>query len=333
MTARKAFGLLRAEVTATPLEVRSAYLKRARELHPDLHGDRAVEERADSDANLREVNAAWEYLQDFYELPVVQRRQQLAMGIDGRELFIELSTGALSTGSSTHKAPDSSRSRLQETSRHVPGWILLPVACLPVLGAFLFLHWTAASSRSATPSLQLATTAPPRKVPGPIREEVLQLDRLKIRKEDYALVAEFVAIDEDRRIVVRYRDQTPGDVPASAADLGSLYRVRYRRIDTVGDSSTILDTGYELVRIARLTGGHEAKELAGIPLVQAPRSAIRVLERADLGAIRLCQLQVNDIAGFTMCSLKLVHVLENAGRMDALTANELRYRLKNPGLE
>lgn len=65
--------------TATPAEIRAAYVALAREHHPDRLGDRADVVRVDSAARMARVNAAWTVLSD----PGRRAAYDAQHGVDG----------------------------------------------------------------------------------------------------------------------------------------------------------------------------------------------------------------------------------------------------------
>jgi len=69
--------------TATPAEIRAAYVALAREHHPDRLGGRADVVRADSAARMARVNAAWTVLSD----PGRRAAYDASHGVDGRPGF------------------------------------------------------------------------------------------------------------------------------------------------------------------------------------------------------------------------------------------------------
>lgn len=68
---------LRSAPTASDDELRRAYRTRVRQLHPDLHRDRAEDEQAQADVALRRLNRAWDVLGD----PVQRARYDASIGL------------------------------------------------------------------------------------------------------------------------------------------------------------------------------------------------------------------------------------------------------------
>lgn len=58
------YDLLGAPSDATPTQLRRAYLKRARQLHPDQFGGRPQAERVKAERRMQDLNAAWTVLSD-----------------------------------------------------------------------------------------------------------------------------------------------------------------------------------------------------------------------------------------------------------------------------
>jgi DnaJ domain len=56
------YGMLGVEPTAAPAEVRQAYLRRARALHPDHYADASHEEQRRAEQAMQQVNEAWRVL-------------------------------------------------------------------------------------------------------------------------------------------------------------------------------------------------------------------------------------------------------------------------------
>ncbi len=58
------YEIVGAPATSTPEQLRRAYLKRARQLHPDQFAGRPAAERAKAERRMQELNASWTVLSD-----------------------------------------------------------------------------------------------------------------------------------------------------------------------------------------------------------------------------------------------------------------------------
>ncbi|MGI9621464.1 MAG: J domain-containing protein [Acidimicrobiales bacterium] len=79
------YDTLGAPATATGEQLRRAYLKRARQLHPDQVVDRPAAERAKAERRMQELNAAWSVLSDpesrrSYDLQLINARPPAGTG-------------------------------------------------------------------------------------------------------------------------------------------------------------------------------------------------------------------------------------------------------------
>jgi hypothetical protein len=114
----------------TDAELRTAYRTRARQLHPDLRGNRTPEERIDDERAMQRLNDAWHVLSD------PDRRRHYDRSLD------ELRITVRDVGPATDKPPVYVE-ELTGPGRAVPAVALLGavLACTTVV-AFVFLHDT-----------------------------------------------------------------------------------------------------------------------------------------------------------------------------------------------
>ena len=69
------YDIVGTPATSTPDELRRAYLKRARQLHPDQYAGRPDAERAKAERGMQELNASWSVLSD----PAARRKYDLSL--------------------------------------------------------------------------------------------------------------------------------------------------------------------------------------------------------------------------------------------------------------
>lgn len=131
------YGLLGVTRTASPQEVRKAYLKLARRYHPDRHdGDH----RATAEQQMQTINEAWNTLSD----PEKRRSYDVAQMTRQREDQQARSAGNGAAGSRGHgewvpfdDTPDPDRDfdpRPIKGSATVPRWLIMTPAVLAVIG-------------------------------------------------------------------------------------------------------------------------------------------------------------------------------------------------------
>ncbi len=462
MTPREALDTLGLPTSSTPMEAKAAYRARARELHSDFHQDKDERERELLEDALRQVNAAWDCLKHFYDLPAAQRAKILGVVPHERERPTA-SASASTPPRSTVEMPVRRKRR-----RRTPAWLMVAAALVPVAGAVWMLRqryeathhpearvplahtvpsgpvgstgdpsqWIGRQVAVATCSgksacnepdcsagpllrslrgfhgfrdayvvyglldraktglmfnevltalrpdryslkpIVVVTAAPDvankrlegRRNPGnacrfsftgpmtltsyggplppEVRSEgqeeeiVLQLDGLRQPPGDVdTLWAEFEEPESGRKYSFEYgfrRDTTEGPVvpnaPLYESDTGSMYKVRFRRVEYSRDG-VVFAANHEFINVTRLTGEKESRQYLNTPLMANPRKAIRVLERVDMPGIRQCQAMVNDPATYVACALRLIQRLEASGRINAMTSQELRYRMRNMTLD
>lgn len=78
------YDLLGASPDATQAELRRAYLKRARELHPDQFVDHPEAERAQAERKMQDVNVAWDALSDSRSRQDYDRANRSSIRATGR---------------------------------------------------------------------------------------------------------------------------------------------------------------------------------------------------------------------------------------------------------
>ncbi|MDZ4797452.1 MAG: J domain-containing protein [Bryobacteraceae bacterium] len=456
MSPREAFETLGLPLTATPAEAKAAWHTLARTLHSDFHQDKEVEQREILENSLRRINAAYDFLKHFYDLPAAQRARMLGT----LPVEPDLRPPPL------RPAQPESRIR-RKRARRTPVWVMVSGAIIPlaITGWLLQDHF---DDRHETPSrtpVQAPLTGPapvsgdprlwigkqvaivncagksacndPDCAAGPLlkslrgfygfrdawalygtpdsqktglifseilptlrpdhfsvrpvivvadtlagatrriegrrnpgnacrftfggpmtitgyagplypetksvgqeEEVVLQLDEIHQRGEDDdTMVAEFEEPESGRKYHFEYgfrRDSIEGPMVSGApiynSDAGSLYKVKFRRVEYVRNGE-LYAANHEFVHVTRLTGERESKQYLNTPLMGNPKKAIRALERVDLAGIRQCQTIVNDPASYTACAFRLIQKLEASGRINAMTSQDLRYRVRNLTME
>jgi hypothetical protein len=177
------------------------------------------------------------------------------------------------------------------------------------------------------------------RVDGDPQEMVLQLDELHQNGDDDSVSAEFVDRHGEARYGFEYgarREAMVGpavaNAPQYASDVGSLYRVKFRRVEYRRGDETFA-ANHEFLAVTRLTGERESAQYRGVPLMANPRKGIRKLEQVDLPGIRQCQVTVSDPAVYTACALRLILRLEASGRLKPIESHELRFRFRNLSIE
>lgn len=98
--------------TATADQIRKAYLKRARQLHPDQFGDRPAAERARAERRMQDLNAAWAVLSDATK----RRSYDLELGRS-----VNRGTGPLTSGRSEAWKPFDGSGGTRVPPRPKPG--------------------------------------------------------------------------------------------------------------------------------------------------------------------------------------------------------------------
>ncbi len=186
-----------------------------------------------------------------------------------------------------------------------------------------------------------AGSLPPEvRLPKEEREAVLQLDELESKAgAGGTLTAGFIDVENEKKLQFVFGPRREGiegpvipDAPAFASDIGSLYRVRFQRVDFQrGDQ--IFTTNHEFLKITRISGEKESAQFRNVPLISNPKTVIRRLERLDLASIRGCQSMTSDPGGYQRCTMRLIDLLQRVGRMEPSAAEDLRGRMREMSID
>jgi hypothetical protein len=108
------YDVLGVRRTATPVELRQAYLRLVRDHHPDRHAGSSPEVRADAELRTREVNEAWHTLSD------AERRRRYDASLDRAPSAAVVEPDGTTTWEPFDLDPDLVDERLDDSRRPPP---------------------------------------------------------------------------------------------------------------------------------------------------------------------------------------------------------------------